>query len=107
MSFKVSIDGFSLKYELTNFSLTLLLSLLPFFLILLFTFFVPLHLVSYGLSSLALVVFGIWILEVVGAVFVPAKLDKVLTPPKENSITIVVSAYLRHEKDIIVETILH
>ena len=59
------------------------------------------------MSSVAIVVFGVWILETVVAILVPTELKKTLSSPNQSTITIVVSAYLPNEKDIILETISH
>lgn len=107
MSFTVTGEGFAAKYELTNILLTSLLCLLPLIVLLVFSQFLPSQLLALLICPAAIFLFSIWIVEAVGAVLVPSREVSDPADAEPFGVSVVITAYLPSEKDIILDAVLH
>lgn len=107
MTLEVSDQKLSVQTEAQNLVFTILFSLIPLILIFLLDKFLPLVVILHFISSFATLTFSIWILEVIGAAFVPTKSAPSSNQVEEYPLTIIIKAYMPNEKDIILESILH
>lgn len=107
MSFKVTKERFTAKYELTNLLLTALLCFVPLIVLQVFSRLLPSQLSVLVVCSSAILLFSIWIFEAVGAVIVPVRAASGPASTEPFGVSVVITAYLPSEEHIILDAVLH